>query len=255
MIANFIFFGLNVQNSTLWLIVGVVFLVAGIYVFLKVKAFKKEVRWKNAHKKRCEQFKLLGYSNYTGERLFTSWPIPLIRILVTENSKKAKDEFTLSSSHVFDFNGEDLLRIKEITTGIMEIKIKNDYELVIRKTPGIYFVQIETPIMKYIFHHLNNKYAWIGQEALIELNVINDDELVCTLPYKTSNHTSLALLLATVDGINGQYIIEQMKSELSYFIIAKENTITWDSLIPALKTVFSMYFPKGIKLSGNLVEK
>ena len=260
MITNIIIFGLNVSN---W-----IFFLAGIiaamlyyniswwkFDFLKSKKQKQELKKneeENDKRKKKEELER-GYF-CVGDSIFFSI-LGKIRVTWQIHEKASSDILMISSSWPIDMSEDDLKNFQDLLPELISIKAIERHQLSFKKSPAADFSSIKEAILKYLFCHLNKKYAWLNKNAVVKFEAHKNDRpdyMHCVLEYLLLEHLPLGINLGIIDGIeNKNGIRRQMLTNSHSFDIIKDEDKTWDELIPLIKSVFVNYFPKDVEFIGN----
>jgi hypothetical protein len=267
MITNFIIFGANVPNWLVWTIGGlfligiIALIVVVIFIFSSAKEHEEteEIQAQNEAKK--EKERQSGYypcdgSYFVYDTDFFSIISPKLKVTWKRHDKTSSDLLLLSSSWPIGMSEKELENFKDLLPELVSVKAIGEHQLSFKKSPAASFDSNKAIILKYLFHHLNNKYAWLDRDTSVLLEVYRSDkrqnEMLCMLKYKLAEHLSLGVMLGNIDGvIYKDGIMRQMRCNTNCFDIEKDEEKTWDELIPLIKEVFVNYFPKGVEFVGD----
>lgn len=190
-----------------------------------------------------------------------------IRVYKSYANKKKSDPdklvFATSIMHKFDDKAKQLM-LAEIGQ-LVDIDFSESHELLITKSGSSKFIDLEDAILKYIFSHLYQEYAWqLQRQEINAWDVMNVNLLKFSMREETHKHLALGYMLNNIKGISsitiGAFISKNEscgypvdgKPGVYDFVLAKAFSYSWEELIPEIKKVFVDYFPGGVNFSGRL---
>lgn len=190
--------------------------------------------------------KLGDYVEHAGDRLFFSAKSERLAIRTIEvfnRKSEDKDKIIFATSLAHRFTEKDKQHLLLLIPQLTDLDFSKSHELLISKSPAVYFFNLQADILRALFIHLDNTYNWITEKQVVKISY-DKDSFDFTMKLKIKDHPLLQNSLLDISGVTRLSLNEEDQDNFSL-----GTSQPFGKILPQVKEIFTNYFKVGVEFT------